>query len=131
MVMKNKTRLNYLGSPMRNAAAALCIVASVLCMTVFASGQDKQTSNKQHQTLTVSKDGKYLLDVKGRRVKQYLQSAKAYVPMTVRDKNGHEINPAGPNKSNCHPCNCRRECIRWDEHGRCNGWMNTCDICCD
>jgi len=58
MVMKHKTRSNYLGNVMRRAAAALCIVASVLCTTVFASGQDKQTSNKNRQTLTVSSDGK-------------------------------------------------------------------------
>src|SRR5438034_6315790 len=111
IVMKNKTRLNYFGNALRKAAAALCIVASVLCITVLASGQEKQTSNKQHQTLTVSKDGRYLLDAKGKKVRQYLKSAKAFVPMTVKDKNGVDFDPAGPNKSSCHPCNCRSECI--------------------
>jgi len=135
MVMKNKTRSNYLGNIMRTSVAALCIVASVLCMTAFAAGQHKQTSNKHRQTLTVSSDGKYLLDAKGKKVRQYLKSAKAFVPMTVKDKNGAEFDPVNPSKSingDCHPhpCNCHRECIRWDENGRCNGWANTCDICC-
>jgi hypothetical protein len=31
------------------------------------------------------------------------------------------------------PCNCRRECIRWDQNGNCTGTYNTCDTCskCD
>lgn len=31
------------------------------------------------------------------------------------------------------PCNCRRECIRWDQNGNCNGTYQTCDTCssCD
>lgn len=126
--MKHKTRSAYWGSTMRKAAAALSIGAGVLCLTLIASGENKQS--KQHQTLTVSKDGKYVLDAKGSKVKQYLTSAKAFVPMTVKDKNGKDINPAGSNKSNCHPCNCHRECIRWDEHGNCNATVPSCDICC-
>jgi hypothetical protein len=127
MAMKHKTKSNFLGNVMRKAAAALCIGAGVFCLTLIASGEDKQ--NKQHQTLTVSKDGKYLLDAKGNKVKQHLKSADAFVPMTTKDKNGRQFNPV-TTKSDCHPCNCHKECIRWDEHGRCNGWYNTCDICC-
>lgn len=31
------------------------------------------------------------------------------------------------------PCNCRNECIRWDQNGRCTGTYRTCDTCstCD
>jgi hypothetical protein len=30
-------------------------------------------------------------------------------------------------------CNCRRECIRWDQNGKCVGTYRTCDTCskCD
>jgi len=71
-----------------------------------------------------------MLDASGKKVKQYLESAKAFVPMTVKDKAGNEVNPLGPNKSSCHPCNCRSECIRWDQNGNCTGTYRTCDICC-
>jgi hypothetical protein len=132
MIMKHKTTLNHLENAMKKAAAALCFVAAILCMTTFASSQDKQTSNKSHksrQTLTVS--GKFLIDSTGKKVRQYLESAKAWVPMTVKDKNGVEFDPANPksNKS-CMPCKCHMECNRWDENGRCNLWIRTCDICC-
>jgi hypothetical protein len=137
MDMNPKPRSSYLVNVMRQAAAGLCILAAVCCMTVFASPQDKQTSNKQRQTLTVSKDGKYLLDTTGKKVEQYLESAKAFVPMTAKDKNGVEFDPANPSKSiksnsdcNPHPCRCRDECIRWDENGKCNGTARHCDICC-
>lgn len=133
--MKHKTRLACWRNTMRKAAAAFCIGAGVLCLTLSASGEAK--GNKQHQTLTVSKDGKYLLDAKGNKVKQYLKSAKAFVPMTAKDKKGHEFDPVNPNKlikgdGDCHPhpCNCHPECIRWDENGRCNATYRTCDICC-
>lgn len=130
--MKNAFR--YLQNMLRKAAAAFCIVAAMVCMTFFAYGQAKQTSSKPGTNLTFSADGKFLIDSSGKKVEQYLESAKAFVPMTAKDKKGAEFNPANPNKSvgdcNPHPCNCGKECIRWDENGNCNGWAQHCDICC-
>jgi hypothetical protein len=129
-----KTPINYYKNLVRLAAAAFCIVAGLICVTFFAYGQDKQPSSKPRANLTFSNDGKFLIDSSGKKVEQYLESAKAFVPMTAKDKKGAEFNPADSNKSfgDCHPhpCNCGRECIRWDENGNCNGWAQHCDICC-
>ncbi len=117
---------------MNKAFATLCIVAAILCTPSLA--QDKRTPRKPRQTLTVSSDGKFLIDATGKKVRQYLKSAKAFVPMTARDKNGVEFDPANANKSSnkatCWPCRCHSECNRWDADGHCNLWIRTCDICC-
>ena len=88
----NKT-INHLQNIMRKAVAAFCIIAALVSMAFFAYGQDQQ-SKKLKQILTFSNDGKFLVDSTGKKVEQYLESAKAFVPIT------------DANKSNCHPCNC-------------------------
>lgn len=119
---------------MKRAGATLCIVAAVIFSTAFvASGQEKQKPSEPQQTLTVSPDGQFLIDENGKKIKQYLKSAKAFVPMTAKDKSGVEFDPANPdkvNKTTCWPCHCHKECNRWDENGHCNLWIRTCDICC-
>jgi hypothetical protein len=90
--------------------------------SVSAQGGDMPEKSRQH--LTVSPDGKFLVDETGKNVMQYLKSAKAYVPTA---KQGVEMKSAN-GKTIFYPCNCRYECIAW-EGETCVQKVRTCDIC--
>lgn len=111
-------------------AGLMVLVSALLCGSAFAQGAS--TADKPRQNLTATSDGKFLVDSSGKKVLQYLDSAKAFVPMTVETRPdgklrlANEVVKAG---ITFYPCNCRNECIRWDANGNCNGTYRTCDIC--
>ncbi|MGJ5132649.1 MULTISPECIES: hypothetical protein [unclassified Bradyrhizobium] len=95
-------------------------------------------SNQQHETLTISQDGQFLLDATGRRVKQFVERVRAFGPMSAKGKDGIEFDPAAAFEKgqfgqgfNIHPCNFRKECIAWDSNGNCTQSVTTYDICYD
>lgn len=96
----------------------------------------RHMSDQSPETLMVSSDGKFLLDSTGKRVKQYLESAQGFVPMSVKGKNGIEFNPANATEKghiggghDFYPCNPHSVCCRWDKNGKCIGTYTTWDIC--
>jgi|SRR5665647_2248614 len=92
-------------------------------------------SKQSRETLKFTSDGKFLLDSTGNKVKQYLESAQAFVPMLVKDKQGIEFDPANAldkgfgQGHHFYPCNCHDECMAWDQNGNCTQTYRSCDIC--
>lgn len=116
------------------AVVFLVVAATSLSTASFAADQGKPLPNNQKQVLTVSPDGQFLIDDSGRKVRQYLKSERAFVPLWVKDKHGVEFNPVHSNRlhmTGWHQCNCHSECIRWDEHGSCLQSIRECDMCPD
>ena len=103
---------------------------AVFCIAAVA--QDTSAPDKLRQNLSVTSDGKFLVDSSGKKVLQYLDAAKAFVPMTVEPRPDGKLglsNDVVKAGITIYPCNCRNECIRWDANGNCNGTYRTCDIC--
>jgi hypothetical protein len=112
-------------------ANALLIALLAISVPISTSAQSASTTAKPRQNLTTSSDGKFLVDPTGKNVMQYLDSAKAFVPMSVPTKQGAQFNPAGPVKASItfYPCNCRNECAIYDANGKCVSTYRHCDIC--
>jgi hypothetical protein len=115
----------------RRIANALLIALLAAWLPVSAQAQSAGTADKPRQNLTISSDGKFLVDPAGKNVMQYLDSAKAFVPMSVKNKQGAQVNFASQASAGItfYPCNCRNECAIWDANGKCVSTYRTCDIC--
>ena len=120
---------------MRNArriarAVLIALLPALFSVSALAQGADKPA--KPAQTLSATPDGKYIVDATGQKKLQYLDSAKAFVPMTVEKQPDGKLRSATEKMGSdvtIYPCNCRNECMRWDANGNCNGTYRTCDIC--
>lgn len=122
---------------MRNAkrivrAVLIALLPALLCVSALA--QNAGTPDKTRQNLSTSPDGKFMVDPNGKKVLQYLDSAKAFVPLAVEKKPdgklrlSSEVSQDGGHTF--YPCNCRNECIAWDTAtGKCTQTYRTCDIC--
>ncbi|WP_315730090.1 MULTISPECIES: hypothetical protein [unclassified Bradyrhizobium] len=95
-------------------------------------------SNQKRETLTISPDGRFLLDATGKPVRQFVERVRSFGPMTATIGGGVEIDPVAVLEKgqfgqgfNIHPCKFRKECIGWDANGNCTQWITTHDICYD
>ena len=120
---------------MRNTPDIVNVCLTVLLSALFcvsALAQGAGASGKPAQSLSATSDGKYMVDATGQKKLQYIDSAKAFMPMTVEKQPDGKLRlttQAMGSEVTIYPCNCRNECIRWDANGKCTGTYRTCDIC--
>ena len=120
---------------MRNArriarAVLIALLPALFCVSALAQGAG--APGKPAPSLSATSDGKYMVDATGEKKLQYIDSAKAFVPMTVEKQPDGKLRLTTQTMGSdvkIYPCNCRNECIRWDANGNCNGTYRTCDIC--
>ena len=120
-------------TPVKTLAFVCAVIAAGL---VFGNRQAtadelKSSPDQTHPQMTITPDGKFVTDSSGKKVKQYLDSVHAFVPMTAESKSGTEFNPVSAQGEGhtFYPCNCRSECIAWNSNGVCTRTYRTCDIC--